>query len=233
MIRNMRDLGGIRTGDGRTIRHGMLVRSAQLNMAEESDLCGISTVIDLRTPMERLEAPDKTHGREYLPLPVFERLTAGISHEKAAENQPQIPEMTFLYRHLITDCAGSFHMILSAIMRHDFSTGAVLWHCTEGKDRCGLVTALIFEILGISREAVMADYLKTNEINLPKAAAVRAQLAASHGREIADRVYQAYIADNRYLQAAWDAMGEDYLAGRLGFPKRTLDTFRQTVLENS
>ena len=32
------------------------------------------------------------------------------------------------------------------IMNHDFSSGAILWHCTEGKDRCGLVTALVLEI---------------------------------------------------------------------------------------
>ena len=233
MIPNMRDLGGTRTCDGRVIRRGMLVRSAQLFQAEEEDLHGISSIIDLRTTAERLETPDRAYGRVYLALPVFEDLTAGISHEEEAENRPQIPEMTVLYSHLITDCADSFRTILSAVMQHDFSGGAVLWHCSEGKDRCGLVTALILEILGADRETVMADYLKTNEISLTKAAAVRTQVAASHGREIADRVYQAYIADERYLQAAWKAMGDDYLTGRLGFSGESMEAFRQTVLENA
>ena len=60
MIQNMRDLGGIRTKDGKIVRKGMLIRSAQLNQAEAEDLDGISAVIDLRTPEERNESPDQT-----------------------------------------------------------------------------------------------------------------------------------------------------------------------------
>ncbi len=228
MIPNMRDLGGIRTRDGRRIRAGLLIRSAQLEQAEEADLRGISTVIDLRTPGERQEMPDQTHGREYLPLPVFDDLTSGISHEEGADTQ-LFPDMAPLYARLATECADAFKRILSTIMDHDFAGGAVLWHCTEGKDRCGLTTALVLEALGADRETIMADYLKTNEVNLPKAAAIREQVAATHGEAFAESIYRAYIADERYLRAAWEAMGSDYLA-KLGIPEETLARFRQTVL---
>ena len=131
MIQNMRDLGGIRTKDGKIVRKGMLIRSAQLNQAEAEDLDGISAVIDLRTPEERNESPDQTYGREYLPLPIFEERTFGISHEQGADTQG-IPDMAVLYGILMKQCAGSFGKVLRTIMEHDFSKGAVLWHCSEG-----------------------------------------------------------------------------------------------------
>ena len=87
MIRNMRDLGGLRTADGRKIKPQMLIRSAHLVQAEEQDTENISEVIDLRTPAERQESPDRTYGCEYTPLPVFEEINAGISHEEKARER--------------------------------------------------------------------------------------------------------------------------------------------------
>ena len=229
MIQNLRDLGGIRTRDGRTVRPGMLVRSAHLFRAEERDLRGVSAVIDLRTPEERSEMPDRSFGCKYLPLPVFETITAGVSHERDAENQG-IPDMTVLYGRLMRECGDAFRRVLLAIMTHDFDTGAVLWHCTEGKDRCGMTTALVLEALGADRQDILEDYLKTNLVNLPKAAAIREQLLVTRGEAFADSVYQAYIADEKYLRAAWDAMGEDYLHDALRLDDGVVRAFRRKVL---
>ncbi len=217
MILNLRELGGTPTTDGRRIRPGMLIRSAHLFRAEDADLRGISTVIDLRTPAERLEAPDRTHGREYLPIPIFDDIKAGVSHEEGAETQG-FPDMAMLYGRIVVECADAFAKVLRAILRHDFAGGAILWHCTEGKDRCGLTAALVLEALGVDREIVLADYLKTNEVNLPKAIAIREREAAARGEAYAETVFRAYIADERYLRAAWEAMADRYLTDRLGIP---------------
>jgi len=229
MIQNKRDLGGLRAADGRRILPGMLIRSAHLFQAEDADLRGVSAVIDLRTPGERREAPDRVHGRTYLPLPIFENLTAGVSHEQEAEVQPFL-DMAGIYRRVVTECAAALGRVLLTILRHDFSGGAILWHCTEGKDRCGLTTALVLEALGVDRADILADYLKTNEVNLPKALAIRRQAAAARGEAFAESVYQAYIADERYLLAAWDAMGSGYLTDTLGIPAEAVARFRRTVL---
>ena len=100
MINNLRDLGGIATMDGRVIRKGMLVRSAHLGNATKEDLAGISAVIDLRTPREREEAPDRFYHCEYHPMPIFYALTAGISHEEESRKS-RVPDMRWLYRMLV------------------------------------------------------------------------------------------------------------------------------------
>ena len=229
MIQNKRDLGGLCTKDGFVIRNGCLIRSAHLFQAEPRDLEGISAVIDLRTPGERKEAPDQVHGRTFCPIPIFDDLTAGISHEEGADRQV-IPDLASLYRRLMPECAASFRKVLLTVMEHDFSAGAILWHCTEGKDRCGMTSALILEALGVDRDTIMADYLKTNEVNLPKAVMIREKLLPTHGQAFADSVYQAYIADERYLQAAWESMGSNYIADILKIPDSTVLHFREKVL---
>jgi protein-tyrosine phosphatase len=125
----------------------------------------------------------------------------------------------------------SFRNILTAIMHHDFSEGAILWHCTEGKDRCGITTAMILELLDVDRDTIMEDYLKTNLVNLPKAAAIREKLAAERGQEFADSVYQAYIADEKYLRSAWEAIGDVSLPEKLGISAEAVEAFKNTVLE--
>ena len=183
MIKNIRDLGGIRTKNGKEIKKGCMIRSANLSEAEEHDMVGISTVIDLRTQGEKDEKPDMVYGRQYLELPIFESITAGISHEKGAEKKG-VFDMRPLYRWLVREHTDSFKKVLSEIMRHDYSKGAILWHCSEGKDRCGLTTALILEMLGVDKNVIMEDYLKTNEVNISKAQKIYEQLKESRGRRI-------------------------------------------------
>ena len=230
MIQNIRDLGGTVTQDGKVIKPHCLIRSAHLFQATEADLKTISTIIDLRTPGERREAPDQTYQRQYLPVPIFDDMQAGISHEDGADDQG-IPDMAHLYGRLVNECADSFRNVLKAIMEHDYSTGAVLWHCTEGKDRCGLTSAMILEMLGVDQKTIMEDYLKTNLVNLPKAIRMYDRVVNTHGKAFADSIYQAYIADEKYLQAAWDAMGKNYYVEKLGISQAEINRFGETVLE--
>lgn len=228
MIQNMRDLGGIKTRDGKTVKPGLLIRSAHLCQAEESDLSGVSAVIDLRTPMEMLEAPDQIWGRDYFPMPIFEDMNAGISHEKGVEEQG-FPDIAMLYGKLMEGCVSSFSSVLKAIMAHDFSTGAVLWHCTEGKDRCGMTTALVLEMLGVDRDAILQDYLKTNIVNLPKAIRIREALIKTKGEKFAQSVYRAHIADEGYIRSAWRAMGENYFQ-KMNISDEEIKAFQSKVL---
>lgn len=230
MIQNLRDLGGIRTSDGAEISHGKLIRSAYLIEAEEDDLAGISKVIDLRTPEEVREKPDKTYGVTYLHQPVFDGRVKGISQE-SRNRWVGAPNMSEIYAGIVDHHSESFRTTLKTIMEHDFSSGAVLWHCSEGKDRCGLTTAMVLELLGVSRGIIMEDYLKTNVINLEKAYRISEKVRAERGDEFADNVYKAIIADQSYLEAAWEVMGENYYRDRLGIEDEEIMEFRRTILQ--
>ena len=229
VIENLRDLGGTETSDGRIIRCGMLIRSANLFNAEETDLEGISTVIDLRTSGERAEAPDRVWGREYLVLPVLEDLTAGITRERAAD-EIFVPDMADLYRHLAAERVPALKRAVLAVMEHDFSSGAVLWHCSVGKDRCGLISALVLEALGVPRNVIMADYMKTNDLCVPRARQVYGRALQARGKDFAESVYRAYIADEKYLSAAWDALGPDPVRERLRIDEEQIKAFREKAL---
>ena len=109
--------------------------------------------------------------------------------------------------------------------------GPYLVHCTEGKDRCGITTALVLEMLGVDRETIMEDYLKTNLVNIPKAAEIHDRLVESHGKEFADNVYRAFIADESYLKSAWNAMGDNYITDKLGIDRQDIEAFRDLILE--
>ena len=233
MVRNLRDLGGIRTASGQTIKKGFLVRSANLSEAEEEDLSGISAVIDLRTTREREEVPDRLYGRTSVHVPIFDEVKTGVSHERRAERERKgPPDMGALYIWMMREHRDSFANALRAIMNHDFSSGAVLWHCSEGKDRCGLTTALLLELLGVDRSVIMEDYLKTNETSIPRAEGIRERVRAERGDEAAEGVYRAYIAVPEYLEGAWKVMDEiPNCLSELGIPQEEITRFREFILE--
>lgn len=117
------------------------------------------------------------------------------------------------------------------------SKGAVLWHCTEGKDRCGLLAAFLLGALGVSREQILEDYLLTNEVNAPKAEAFYQKvLLAGRNEAEAEAVKNIFLAKESYLEAAFDVVYgqfggmEQFLTEALGVPAESMEKFREKVL---
>lgn len=245
-IQNVRDLGGLSTSDGRVIKSGLLLRSANLAEATLKDQaslrenCHLTKIIDLRTSQERSEKPDAVmDGVEYVAMPVFDGPVAGISHEKE-QRSVAAPDMEQLYGAMVTDaaCRKNLGHAAQCVMEHDFSTGSVLWHCTEGKDRCGLLTMILLSALGVERSVIMEDYLLTNETNAPKAERYyQYVIAAGKTEEEAAAVRSAFLADARYMAKAFEAIDAEYtdldvfLSDGLGISSGTIDRFRNSVLQ--
>ena len=174
-IHNFRDLGGYRTADGRRVRRGLLYRSASLADASAVDLqqlaaLGIRTVCDLRTMQERADDPDrlpasvrslhlpikvKNHHESGLLLGLLGWLFGGARRFKADEG------LNGFYREYVTDFGGVFAQVVRLAAERD--NLPLLIHCTAGKDRTGFACALLQLLLGVPQEAVMREYLLSNE----------------------------------------------------------------------
>lgn len=251
-IQNARDLGGLRAADGRVIAPGLLIRSANLAEATEADVrilrekYHLAKIIDLRTEAERREKPDAAMDTvEYLPIPIFEAGVAGISHEQqngSAQLLAILPKMEPLYRRMVTEpsCRENLGRAARCVMEHDFSRGSVLWHCTEGKDRCGLLSAVLLLALGTDRSAIMEDYLLTNRVNAPKAERYARQMRAAGKSEMeAAAIRDVFLAKREYLSAAFSAIdaqfsdADAFLRDGLSLSEELIDRFRSSVLASA
>ena len=248
-VSNCRDLGGIRTTEGAVIRRKYLYRSAAMRNVSKGDKeflkdsCRLTEVIDLRTLRELEQMPDDLiEGIKYTPIPVFDDMRTGISHEKEAEilrGEGGIPPLEGMYRGIAMQKESRQRLgaAPTAIMSHDFGDGSILWHCTEGKDRCGVLSALVLLALSVDRKTVMEDYMLTNEVNVPKSEMLyRHLIAEGRSMEVAVSVREAYQAKESYLQAFLDPMDEEYaepvdfIREALGVPGELILRFKGTVL---
>lgn len=248
-ISNARDMGGLHTVQGYIISSRFLIRSANLSDATEADKkilhekYRLSKVIDLRTEIERKEMPDLSMTNvDYLPIPIFDESVAGISHEKTSCNEQLsavIPKLGQLYRTMVTDssCRENLGKAARCVMEHDFSKGCVLWHCTEGKDRCGLLSAVLLLALGVERRIIMEDYLLTNYVNFAKSERYyHMMLAAGKTETEAEAIRDIFLAKEEYLNAAFSAIDtkygdtEAFLQDGLNIPQKLIEQFQRSVL---
>lgn len=150
-VRNSRDLGGVPTPNGFVACH-RLYRGSQLNTLNE-DGCsefaalGIRSVIDLRTVSEAGVSPtpscvDAVAKRVAAPMPTPYGVTPAA---------------------YITDLEQPTSLRAVFEILGDPAAYPVYFHCIYGRDRTGVLAALLLRLLGVPREVVMAEYLRSNE----------------------------------------------------------------------
>ena len=215
-----KDFGGIKNAENKVIRKNMILRSINLNKLKKADIkklkkSNLLKVIDLRTNIELKEKPDvKIENVKYMHIPIFEEKTAGITHEKEdnlIDSLSKIPDMTNLYIKMVTEEYSVLQLkkvIDEIVNSEDFS---ILFHCTAGKDRTGIVSMLILSILDVNVDEIMKDYLYINKRNLLKASICYCLVRIkTNDAKLALKIKQVMIADKNYLTAAIDAIVEKY-----------------------
>ncbi len=172
-MNNTRDLGGMRTKDGRTVRPNMLYRSSKLSKLEDRDWFtrNVALVVDMRSSREINENPDpQVPGVDYLHLPIFEMQAVGVSRDRESDRraapldmETAIKSMSSVYARFVNDefCLYQYRRFIRLLFEP--REKALLWHCSAGKDRTGTGALFILELLGVDREDILADYLMTNE----------------------------------------------------------------------
>lgn len=183
-IVNARDLGGYTTPDGMTVKPGLLIRGASLATAKDSDLAVFSNlhvvkVIDFRSSFEKKDKENRIlPGAAYIDLPIQpvdnkEASSLTTKHKSfnlsklimiAAFNDKAKTFAREMYPLMVmrSECQQQFAAFLREVV--ETTDGAILFHCTQGKDRTGLAAAFLLSALGVDRETVIADFDKTNEV---------------------------------------------------------------------
>ncbi|MCD2172096.1 tyrosine-protein phosphatase [Rhizobium sp. C4] len=161
---NIRDLGGYSAGAAETLWRRIL-RADGLHRITEAGRDtlvseGVRTVIDLRRPAE-LEAQPNPFAADtrvrYVNVSLFENL--------APTYGPQIDTLHALYVRALEERMEVIASILTVIAEAE--AGAVLFHCTAGKDRTGLIAALLLVNAGVADDDIIADYALTGRMIAP------------------------------------------------------------------
>lgn len=223
-LSNTRDLGGMQTEDGHFIRPCRLLRSGDLYHASESDQTALRReyklrmVIDFRTLGEQKERPDaEIYGADYISNPILAEETMGITRERGGlDDLMQFQGdgeayMEQLYENLVLDrnaqeAYGNFLRLLKHCV-----DGAAMWHCTAGKDRVGVGTALLLRILGVSMEDILEDYMRSEEyLEEDNESMLRVLERQRASRKVLKNVKLMLGVKEAYLQRAFGAIGEKY-----------------------
>ncbi|MDE2563112.1 MAG: tyrosine-protein phosphatase [Sphingomonadales bacterium] len=231
---NFRDIGGLAAGGGRT-RSGVLYRSEGPRNFAPGQLAalrglGIRSIIDLRSALEREEAPHDWQGPDCrwlgfdvdADLRVFgndgrERLRIGPEPEIA------ISTMAETYREIVGALLPHWPAIADALLGRGVP---VLLNCTAGKDRTGVAIALLLELAGVSRDAIVRDYMRSTVFsdNLKRSDDLEAGLLSTFGFMPSAGQVDALIGVREdYLEAAWDELARKWTDVRGYFLAAGLD----------
>lgn len=172
-VNNFRFLGGIKNSDGRILKDSLIYRSGNLhqlksNSFDELVKLKIKKVIDLRTKQEITEESDHLPGNIiYKNYPAFEDKNDEMKSAKKLALKGKITKddadkrMVKFYTDYVSENPEVIKTIITEILD---SAQPILYHCTAGKDRTGMITALILKILKFDNDVIFEEYLVSNDL---------------------------------------------------------------------
>jgi protein-tyrosine phosphatase len=166
-VLNFRDIGGYRTGDGRTVawrrvfRSGTLIRITPADATCLTEEIGLNFILDLRSGLEIQKGicPLSETGVKYHNLPL---MTDGGNREEEERLFGQMTSMGEFYLYLLEtpDFGQKIVVALEVIAGPD--KHPLVFHCSAGKDRTGILTAILLSVLGVADKDIIEDYTLSN-----------------------------------------------------------------------
>ncbi len=257
-VKNSRDLGGLDTYDGRKTKYGRILRTANLSMLTERDIdilrgYKLKRVLDFRTQTVINATPNvKIDGVEYVHIPIVQELQSRVMSRDDYKTRTMadillkftldfkgngLAWMKDFYKNLYSSdySLSQYRIFFDYLMEN--KQGATIFHCTAGKDRTGVGAILLLTALGVKRELIIADYLKTNE-------SARADIEATEALAREQGIAENLIADIAILNGVLDEYArdvlafidtfptpEDFFAQKMGIDKEYLTALREGYLE--
>jgi protein-tyrosine phosphatase len=243
-VPNFRDIGGYRTQDGKHVRWNRVYRASRFSNLSTEDAqtltnMGIHLVCDLRTKGEVVAEPDKLpDGIQHLHLPAESSANRWLELGRMMFDAEYLPNLLLnAYRTVMID---QNPQIFAEIFRRlaDEQNYPMVIHCAAGKDRAGIITAMILSFLGVPDEVIIADYTLSNhhyEFFRTTTQKVMLQLQM-FGVSERDFDY-LLIADGRLMQQALEHVHEhygtveNYLITAAGVDRATLEQVKRNLLE--
>lgn len=184
---NVRDLGGYAIGTGGVTRWRSILRADGLHGLTPGDVdhlleMGLKTVVDLRSPIElgRQPSPFRAHETvRYNHIPLFSELAP----VDMLTGRSDAFDLAARYVDAVDHCRPAMGLVLAAVAEAD--EGMVLFNCSAGKDRTGLVAAMLLSLAGVDHDVIVEDYTLTGSVAIPLLDRLRQQAVA---RGLADDV---------------------------------------------
>jgi protein-tyrosine phosphatase len=237
---NFRDLGGYATTDGHHVKWHVLYRSADISKLTPADLDTlqarrINYDVDLRGVQESAKAPDKRNpGTDYILCPAgSDSVNSAMFRRLAGMTTGGDSLMLVWYRNTtyLTPRYKPFFAKLIEVPSGD----ALVFHCTAGKDRTGIASALVLYALGVPYKTIRQDYEATNYYRASDKDQLASSMASMH---IGEPVLRALMSANgEYLDATFEAIRlqygsvDRYLADELGMDRQAMVKLREKYLE--
>ena len=263
-IINARDLGGYIMQDGRKLRDGAFIRAAHLADATDDDLQYLSSiptakVIDFRKDIEMNGKTDRmVRGAEYIRLEID---ASGKIVSQATEDEKRLftgnkqfdvkkfmvmaafnPMAQRIAQQMCPnltndpECRKQFRQFFRLIL--ETTHGAILYHCTQGKDRTGFASALILAALGADRGTIVADFDATNRVYEEDVRQCCQNVRLIGGKETEIATVKSFLGANtdnfiKALESIDREFGsmEAYLKGPIGLTDQDILTLRERYLE--
>jgi len=246
---NFHDLGGLSGFEGRPVKKRRLLRSAQpIGLAEEdirtlSEVYDVRAVADFRTAREALIRPvDDIPGAAYHNFDLVSDFAIDGQHNLAAMRGNSVSgvwrymqQLYIMLTHEESALAG-YRRFLDLLL--SLREGSVLFHCYAGKDRTGVAAAIALTLLGVSREDVFRDYMRSNRMRRETNRAIVAAARSAGRSPVELRILQTEMSVRaQYLGAAFDAADREFgsflemVRQRLSVTEEEIAGLRENYLE--
>lgn len=221
-VNNFRAVGNIKNSEGRSLKEGMFYRSAHLHKLKKksfNDLekLGIKEIIDLRNSKEILDKPDNLpNGITYKKYSAFEDEGDQLSQARKLVLKGKVnasdadKRMVNFYREYVTENPETIKTIINEILE---SKEPILYHCTAGKDRTGIITALILTILKFDKETIYNEFLLSNNFRkglVEKRMSLANNLHFLYPKMDLQVLEKLSWVEKRYLDAAFGEINKKY-----------------------
>ena len=253
-VHNARQLGGYHIGNKR-VKADLLLRSARLSglSAEDSTLLAdkykVQRIYDFRGEKEILAAPDVIPGSaSHRSLSLAFAKEESSSFDVKMGSERDIVKMLLMYAEhpaVQNMCTNMYDVIFfeessqevyrqffADLLALDPADGAVLWHCTQGKDRAGCASAMLLAALGADRDLIVADFTLSKHYYDPQIAQIETstkaqQMALSTLISANPTIFEATLdkVESRYGSL------RGYLTECIGVTPEMMETLRERYLE--